>query len=138
MAFLHKALATSPFRRIWREALDTLQELLWNDILMRERFTTLGAAQFMRDLTALWEVVDQYIPNGTASALGMPKLKEGAQLLNLPVVGREDVMSVKVAYDRVFADNTQAKMVIEELGFTTLTHFEARSILQRRVEASDD
>src|SRR5436305_5322307 len=101
MAFLHKALAHAPFRRIWRESLESLQDLLWNEVLMRERFTTLGAAQFYRDLTAIWAVIDGYIANASSSALGMPKLREGAQLLNLPVVEGDGLISASNAYDRV-------------------------------------
>jgi RAD50-interacting protein 1 len=137
MAFLHKTLATAPFRRIWHAALDTLQDLLWRQVLMRERFTTMGAAQFYRDLMALWEVIDDYIPNGSSSALGMPKLREAAQLLNLPTSARDGLPSVSSAYDRVFSNNAEAKKVIDELGFSTLTFIEARLVLQRRVEASD-
>jgi len=137
MTFLHKALASATFRRIWHESLDTLQDLLWNEVLMRERFTTLGAAQFYRDLTAIWAIIDEHIPHGSSSALGMPKLKEGAQLLNLPIVARDGLMSVSGAYDRVYADNTEARKVIDELGYSTITYFDARLVLQRRVEASD-
>ena len=104
---------------------------------MRERFTTMGAAQFYRDLMALWEVIDDYIPNGSSSALGMPKLREAAQLLNLPTSARDGLPSVSSAYDRVFSNNAEAKKVIDELGFSTLTFIEARLVLQRRVEASD-
>jgi len=137
MSFLHKALASAPFRRIWHEALDTLQDLLWNEVLMRERFTTIGAAQFYRDLTAIWAIIDEFIPEGSSSALGMPKLREGAQLLNLPTVARDGLMSLSSAYNRVYADNTEARKVIDELGFSTLTYSDARLVLQRRVEASD-
>jgi hypothetical protein len=137
MAFLHKALASVTFRRIWHEALDALQDLLWNEVLMRERFTTLGATQFYRDLTAIWAIIDEFIPDGSSSALGMPKLREGAQLLNLPIVARDGLMSLSSAYDRVYADNTEARKVIDELGFSTITYVDARLILQRRVEASD-
>jgi hypothetical protein len=137
MAFLHKALASVTFRRIWHEALDALQDLLWNEVLMRERFTTLGATQFYRDLTAVWAIIDEFIPDGSSSALGMPKLREGAQLLNLPIMARDGLMSLSSAYDRVYADNTEARKVIDELGFSTITYVDARLILQRRVEASD-
>jgi RAD50-interacting protein 1 len=137
MAFLHKALASVTFRRIWHEALDALQDLLWNEVLMRERFTTLGATQFYRDLTAVWAIIDEFIPDGSSSALGMPKLREGAQLLNLPIVARDGLMSLSSAYDRVYADNTEARKVIDELRFSTITYVDARLILQRRVEASD-
>src|SRR5277367_565519 len=114
MTFLHKALASATFRRIWHEALDALQDLLWNEVLMRERFTTLGATQFYRDLTAVWAIIDEFIPDGSSSALGMPKLREGAQLLNLPIVARDGLMSLSSAYDRVYADNTEARKVIDE------------------------
>jgi hypothetical protein len=137
MAFLHKALGYAPFRRIWHEALDSLQTLLWNEVLMRERFTTLGAAQFYRDLTAIWSVVDQFIPNGSSLVLGMPRLREGVELLNLPVDAEGDAMSLSSAYDRVFSDNTEAKKVLDELGYSTISYIEARLVLQRRVEASD-
>jgi RAD50-interacting protein 1 len=137
MAFLHNALASATFRRIWHEALDTLQDLLWNEVLMRERFTTLGAAQFYRDLTAIWAIIDEYIPEGSSTALGMPKLREGAQLLNLPLVPSDGLMSLSSAYNRVYADNTEARKVIEELGLSTITYVDARLVLQRRVEASD-
>ena len=137
MAFLHKTIATATFRRIWHEALNTLQDLLWNEVLVKERFTTLGAAQFYRDLVAIWAVIDDYITDGSSLALGMPKLREGAQLLNLPVVAKDRLMSVSNAYNRVHSSNAEAKKVIDELGFSTLTHIEARLVLQRRVEASD-
>jgi RAD50-interacting protein 1 len=137
MAFLHKALASVTFRRIWHEALDALQDLLWNEVLMRERFTTPGATQFYRDLTAVWAIIDEFIPDGSSSALGMPKLREGAQLLNLPIMARDGLMSLSSAYDRVYADNMEARKVIDELGFSTITYVDARLILQRRVEASD-
>lgn len=104
---------------------------------MRERFTTLGAAQFYRDLTAIWAVIDEYIPEGSSSALGMPKMREGAQLLNLPVVARDGVLSLNSAYERVFSDNAETKKVFEELGFSTLTYADARLVLQRRVEFSE-
>jgi len=138
MAFLHEALAAAPFRRIWHEVLDTLQDLLWNEVLMRQRFTTLGAAQFLRDLVAIWSVIDEYVTEGASSALGMPKLREGAQILNLPIVSRDGVMSLSDVYERLFSSNAQAKTVLDELGFSTLTHIEARAVIDRRVEATDD
>lgn len=104
---------------------------------MRERFTTLGAAQFLRDLTAIWGVIDQFIPNGSSLAPGMPKLREGVELLNLPVAPEGDGLSLSTAYDRVFSDNAEAKKVLDELGCSTISYIEARLVLQRRVEASD-
>jgi hypothetical protein len=136
MGFLHKTLGVVPFRAIWREALNFLQSLLWNEVLMKERYTTLGAAQFYRDLSAIWAVIDEYIPYGSSSALGMPKLKEAVQLLNLPTAPSGELMSISQAYDRVFQDNNEARKVLEELGLLVISFAEARLILQRRVEAS--
>lgn len=101
---------------------------------MRERFTKVGAAQFYRDLDAVWSLIDTYITDGSSSALGMPKLREAAVLLNLPDTTRDGLMSFSDAYERVFSDNTQAKEVMEELGFKTLTYLEARQVLERRQE----
>lgn len=139
MLFLHRALGTAPFRRIWHEALNDLQDLLWTDVLMRERFSTLGAAQFLRDLTAIWGVIDRYIPGGSLSALGMPRLKEAVHLLNLPTVPTlPSQMCLSEAYERVFLDNDSARKVIDDLGFETLTYLDARQVLQRRLEATDE
>jgi len=137
MNFLHKTLAEAPFRRIWHEVFENLQNLLWNDVLIKENFTTLGAAQFLRDLTAIWGVIDTYVADGSSSALGMLKLKEGAHLLNLPLVAREGTMSLQEVNDRIFVSNSEAKQVLEELGLTSLDYMSARQVIQRRVECSD-
>ncbi|ROT35827.1 RINT-1 family protein [Sodiomyces alkalinus F11] len=135
--FLLKALSTAAFRRIWRGALDKLQDLLWTDVLMRQRFTALGAAQFRRDLNAIFALVERYIPGGLGP---LASLDDALLLLNLPVhpakpqEGEEACLSLKQATDRVFTDNAEAKRVLEELGIETLTPANARHILQRRVE----
>jgi hypothetical protein len=134
MSFLHRALATAPFRRIMHEVLDSLQDSLWSDVLLREKFTRLGAAQFYRDLNAVWALIDVYITDGSSSALGMPRLREALVLLNLPEKAEEGGLAYGEAYERVFADNTKAKELLEGLGFRTLTYLEARQVLERRQE----
>lgn len=101
---------------------------------MSQSFTTLGAAQFMRDLHAISSLVERYIPDGSAA---MSALNDGVKLLNLPVEPREGVVSLKLASDRVFTDNTEAKKLLEDLEIDTLTPANARHILQRRVENSE-
>lgn len=66
----------------------------------------------------------------------MPKLQEAVDLLNLPL-DPSDGISVKQASDAVFASNAQAKEILDRLGFVLLSNTDARTILQRRVEASD-
>ncbi|KAI0024076.1 RINT-1/TIP-20 [Xylariomycetidae sp. FL0641] len=132
--FLASALSTAVFRRIWREALEKLQDMLWGSVLMTQNFTTLGAAQFVRDLQAILALVDRHIPEGS---LIMGTLLEGAQLLSLPLEAEEGGISLSQASDRLFTDNTEAKKVLNELSLDSLTPASARKILQRRVENSE-
>lgn len=126
------------FRRVWREALEKLNNTLWADVLMSHRFTATGAAQFRRDVHAILALIERYIPDGSG-ALG--SLSEALGLLNLPVaVDRQEEgagISLKRATDRVFTDNTEAKKVLEELEIDSLTAANARQILQRRVENAE-
>jgi hypothetical protein len=133
--FLSRALGTAAFRRIWRTALEKLNNLLWSDVLMSQSFTTLGAAQFMRDLHAIVALIERYLPDGSTV---MSTLHDGVKLLNLPVEPKEEgIPSLKAASDRVFTDNTEAKKLLDELGIDSLSPANARHILQRRVENSE-
>ncbi|XXH01360.1 hypothetical protein Hte_007718 [Hypoxylon texense] len=134
LTFLASALSTAVYRRVWREALDKLQDLLWANILMTQSFTTLGAAQFARDLDTISSLIDRHIPDGSA-ALGT--LQDGSRLLNLPLEASDGGVSLRQASDRVFTDNSEAKKLLAELGLESLTPTAARKILQRRVENSE-
>lgn len=133
--FLVKTLSSASYRRVWRESLRKVQDLLWTSILMRQSFTTLGAAQFAFDQQALMAMVERYIPSGS-SAFEM--LSEGTRLLSLPTEGTPGVMTLKEASDRVFKDNDEARKVLEELRLEGLGNGNARAILQRRVENSEN
>jgi len=135
LEFLHRALGTAVFRDVLREALEKLQDLLWGDVLMRQTFTTFGAAQFLRDVHAVSALAERYVPDGSDV---LASLLDGAKLLNLPVEAAEGgVPSLKQASDRIFTDNAEAKRVLEELDIDALTPANARQILQRRVENSE-
>lgn len=125
------------FRRIVRRALEALQDNLYDNVLASNRFTTLGAAQFFRDVQAVFAMVDRYVPDGSAA---MAFLSDAVQLLNLPVElpeGQEGGMTLKQASDKVFTDNIEARKVLEELGIEVLEPAHARRVLQNRVENSD-
>ncbi|KAI0165241.1 TIP-1 family-domain-containing protein [Hypoxylon sp. FL1284] len=134
LTFLASTLSTAVYRRVWREALEKLQDTLWANILMTQRFTTLGAAQFTRDLDAVSSIIDRHIPDGSV-ALGT--LQDGVSLLNLPLEIGGGETSLQEATDRVFTDNSEAKKLLAELGLESLTPANARKILQRRVENSE-
>ncbi|KAF5595889.1 Rad50-interacting 1 protein [Fusarium pseudoanthophilum] len=134
--FLIRALSTAVFRRVCREALVKLQDYLWQSVLMRQSFTTYGAAQFRRDGAALVSTIERYIPNGSSV---LDNLTEGMQLLSLPVeAGETSGLTLKEASDRVFTDNEEARKVLEELHLEGLSPQGARNILQRRVENNEN
>ncbi|KAH8880360.1 hypothetical protein GQ53DRAFT_891306 [Thozetella sp. PMI_491] len=135
LEFLSGAIGSAAYRRVWREALEKLSGMLWGDVLMGQKFTTLGAAQLLRDLHAICTLVDRYLPNGSSALAG---LSEGVKLLNLPVEAGEESISLKKGSDMVFTDNTEAKKLLEELGIDSLTPANARQILQRRIETNTD
>ncbi|KAK5995681.1 RAD50-interacting 1-like protein [Cladobotryum mycophilum] len=137
--FLSKALSTTSLRRVWHDALDKLQDMLWRGVLTRQSFTTVGAAQFAHDVGAIFSLVDHYIPGGSAA---LEVLREGLSLLNLPPTveegNTEGVVTLKDASDRAFKDNDEGRKVLEELGLVSLTPVNARQILQRRVENNEN
>ncbi|KAI1385702.1 TIP-1 family-domain-containing protein [Hypoxylon trugodes] len=134
LAFLATTLSTAVYRRVWRESLEKLQDMLWTNVLLTQSFTTLGAAQFARDLEAIGSLIDRNIPDGSI-ALGT--LQDGIQLLNLPLEAENGGVTLQQASDRVFTDNAEAKKLLAELGLESLTPVVARKILQRRVENSE-
>ncbi|KAF2966093.1 hypothetical protein GQX73_g7477 [Xylaria multiplex] len=134
LTFLASALSTAVYRRIWRTALEKIQEMLWGDVLLRQNFTTLGAAQLVRDLQAVFSLVDRHIPDGS---LIMDTLQDGARLLSLPVESSNGGITLQQTTDRIFTDNTEAKRALAELDIESLTPANARKILQRRVENSE-
>lgn len=142
LEFLGKALSAASFRRVWRDALEKLQDLLWTSILTRQTFTTLGAAQFAHDCASIFSLIDRFIPNGSAA---LESLREGLVLLNLPATittegESESAISItlKQASDQAFTNNDEARAVLEELQLVALTPLNARQILQRRVENNEN
>lgn len=133
--FLQQAVSTTYFRRIFRAALSKLQEQLWNDIISKQSFTGFGAAQLQRDVSALAAVIDSYVPNASGT---MGSIHGGIRLLTLPLEVEGSGMTLRRASDGVFKDNDAAREVLEELGIESLTPQNARNILQRRVENSED
>ena len=131
--YLRDTISYAAYRRIWRECFDTLQDLLFQEVLLKQNFTTLGAARLMGDMAAIQSVVDS-TSRGAGSALSMPKLKDGVTLLNVPLEAVEGSMPLKEVYEKVWSV-TQSDEVLEQLGLTKLTSLEARKIMQNRIEA---
>ncbi|CAN9105914.1 unnamed protein product [Alternaria sp. RS040] len=86
LAFLSRALASAPLRRITRAVLTTISTTLWENVLSRYRFSTQGAAQLHADLAAVCRVVDKHVGTGVAET-GLAKCLEGIKIVGLPVKG---------------------------------------------------
>ncbi|KAK0725404.1 TIP-1 family-domain-containing protein [Lasiosphaeris hirsuta] len=132
--FLSRTLGTAVFRRVWRSALERLNNMLWSDVMMSHKFTASGAAQFLQDLRAISSLIERYIPDGSSS---LGSLSDALQLLNLPVEAGQGAVSLRQITDMVFTDNTEAKKAMDQLEIDTLTPANARQILQRRVENAE-
>ena len=148
LEFLSKTLSTASFKRVWHEALEKLQDILWTGVLLRQSFTTLGATQFQYDGNTLFALIDRYIPGGSSA---LNALRDGMRLLALPteteiegddaaaVNGAEEgQMTLKRASNLAFRDNDGCRLVLREMDLEALTTTNVRYVLQRRVENNEN
>jgi len=105
LAFLSRALATAPLRRITRAVLTTISTVVWDSVLTsnRYRFSTQGAAQLRVDLTAVCRVVNEHVGPFVAEA-GLRKCLEGVKLVGLPVKGSHGSQSSAAHDDKTTHD----------------------------------
>jgi hypothetical protein len=133
LQFLRNALGTSEYRRVCRISFDALQELLWNEVLLKQEFTTLGAKRFRQDVLAIEEMA--HVSFGSHTIL-MHKLMEGSELLSLPLHPKDGI-SLMEAADAVFGRKEDAdEMLFDKLNFVRITRHEARTVMQQRREAT--
>lgn len=141
LSFLSAALAPAPLRRITRQVSLAMQTFLWDHVLVRNTFSTSGIAQFTRDVSALWEVVDRYLGDGQGE-LGMMRLKEALVLLGLPGGERaadeeEEALGLWEVEQRIFRSNESGRQVLDELGLQVLSESDARTVLERRIDLGE-
>ncbi|KAJ5674118.1 hypothetical protein N7462_009557 [Penicillium macrosclerotiorum] len=146
LSFLARALGIAPLRRVSRQLLLSIQNYIWDNVLMRNNFSEAGAAQLASDADHLSSVVDTAL--GPAAPVDgsfriLKKLSEGLLLLNLSASiesdsenpGEGDVsLGLWDVEKRLFKDNESARAVLAELEIDGLAEAEARSVLERRVE----
>ncbi|TGO43258.1 hypothetical protein BHYA_0002g00630 [Botrytis hyacinthi] len=137
MAYLEKTISYTAFMRIWRQAISALEDLLFNEVLLRQDFTTLGAARFSQDLKGIQSIIGNYLPlEGTAFM--MPRLTQGIALLNLPIEASDgEVMSLSEAAEKIYAGRQACDGVLKKLRLDLLDNPTARQIILRRVEANE-
>lgn len=130
-------MSAATLRRVWRPVTNSLQDVLWTKIVIYSRFTITGGRQFARDVKAITDMFDRYIPNASKGNMGMLRVQEAARLLSLPLAARDGLISIHDAYNRVMADNQSAKALVDELGFKELDYQESRRVLEHRVEVTE-
>ena len=135
LGYLAPALAQAPLRRIGRQVSLAVQSYLWDYVLMRHRFSSSGAHQMLRDVTAIWSVVDKHLGDGQGAS-GMRKLQEALTLLNVSTEQAADgCLSLEEVEGKIFESNDKAREVLDDMGLALLSESEARSIIERRVES---
>lgn len=142
--FLSRALGVAPIRRVCRQLLLSIQAYIWDNLLMRNKFSIAGAGQLFNDVCHICNVIDSTLGmerHAGGSLQTLRKLNDGLRLLqldaSLPENGKKDAELDLGLWDvekRLFKDNESARSVLVELGAEGLTEAEARSVLERRVD----
>ncbi|ESZ96772.1 hypothetical protein SBOR_2842 [Sclerotinia borealis F-4128] len=137
MAYLEKTISYPAFMRIWRQAISALEDLLFNEVLLKQDFTTLGAARFSQDLKGIQSIIGAYLPLENSSFM-MARLTQGIALLNLPIeVSDEEGLSLSEAGEKIYAGRQTCEWVLAKLHLDMLDNPSARQIILRRVEANE-
>ena len=155
--FFSRAVGKLPLRKIARAAAATVDEVLFDRVLLVHSFSTAGAAQLMADIKAIRRVLSTYVETSVPD-LALRHVSEGAQLVGLPI--RASKASLRAGGDddddedeegeeggrklglwevekKLFeAGGGVAKACLAELGFEKLAVHEARKVLARRIELS--
>ncbi|EPS29938.1 hypothetical protein PDE_04888 [Penicillium oxalicum 114-2] len=146
LGFLSRVLGAAPLRRVSRHLLISIQNYIYDNVLMRHNFSEAGAAQLSCDFDHLCAIVDNQLGGAGdrhSSVRIVKKLTEGIRLLSLSTVtdanladreGGDPPLNLWEVEKRLFRDNESARSVLAELEIDSLTEAEARSILERRVE----
>src|SRR5690606_12536031 len=127
LSFLSRAMASVTFYRSCKSIASSLDNYLWDYLLMRSQFSLQGGLQFERDIAELQSCFAQYT---TDNSISLKKLAESAKLLSLPEMKGEGQITLKEIVEPVFEDNDRARDTLAALGIRELGVNSARSILQ--------
>ena len=113
-AFLHRAIARAPLRRILKQVADSVQSYILDRVVLSHVYTLAGARQLSVDVNALEAAVQNQVPNLSGRVLFL-RLAEAARLLCLDVSGgvRGDE-GVESAHERESANNAETEDEEEE------------------------
>ena len=147
--FLAKALAPVPLRQVARTAVQTVDQQIFEQVILRHSFSAPGAVQLGADLAAVKVVLQKHVGGGVAES-GFARLDEAIGLLRIPARGsrnaQEEEEHEKDADEmkwglwevekRLFqSGGEEAKaFLVDELSIERLSVADARKVLARKVE----
>ena len=108
-----------------------MQDLIWSELLLKQDFTTLGAARLSQDLNAIERLAPE-------DGVDLRKLRQGVILLNLPVVAEaHSDFTLSKASTAIYSTNAETDETLKLLGLDQLSRADARAILARRIEVQE-
>lgn len=153
-SFFSRAVGKLPLRKIARAAAHTVDEVLFDRVLLVHSFSSAGATQLMADIKAVHRVMANYV-DASVPELALRHVSEGARLVGLPIRGNKTSLRSADDEDEDDAEDEHrqlglwevekklfeaggdvAKACLAELGFEKLAVHEARKVLARRIELS--
>ena len=141
LGFLTRALATAPLKRVIREAMKSLDDFLFNRVVLAHDFSLQGAQQLDTDMRALLSTVVSALGRRIGQAR-LRRSEEACKLLLLPSEeaeknheGLEETeLTLWSADQRLSVSNEEARALLADMGCVTLREAEARQILKCRLE----
>ena len=158
-----KTLSTGPLKRIVKQVSHTLQDELYDRLLLKHNFSGAGANQFQRDVMAICQTIDSAIKLNGEAERHIGRLQDAIKLFTLPIRGNdksndaaddgwgfdedEGDGEVELDFDEkklglwqaekaIFQDNISARKLLESMGLADISEADARNIIQRRVEVN--
>jgi hypothetical protein len=148
--FLAKTLSPVSLRRVARTAVHTIDQQIFDQVILRHSFSAFGALQLGADLAAVRAVIQKHVGDGVAES-GFVRLDEAIGILGIPVrgsrnsqeeethekdVGEEKKWGLWEVEKRLFQSGGEdAKaFLVDELNIERLSVADARKVLARKVE----
>ena len=85
LEFLAKVLAPGPLRRVVRQICYTVQEEVYDRLLLRYTFSAAGAKQLKRDVVAICTTIDHSIKMPGEASRHLTRLSDAVTILSLPI-----------------------------------------------------
>lgn len=160
LGYLARVLAPASLMRVIKHYCVALQREIYDNVLMKQTFSSAGSTQLTRDISEIKTQVERHSKLGAAIGPSLKRLEEAAYLLSLDAskgAGQADEDGwgfddnedlddgIQVDEDLknpglwkverlLFESNEAARKALGEMGLDHLSEGEARNVLKRRVE----